>query len=84
MAHRPSAPAHQADSASSERPYLVVLGLVASASFGLSLAFTYSMPPVAFFSLPTRAWQLAVGGLVALTAGRWNRLPSESPQSPDA
>jgi hypothetical protein len=30
---------------------------------------------VAFFSLPTRAWQLAVGGLVALTAGQWRRLP---------
>ena len=30
---------------------------------------------VAFFSLPTRAWQLAAGGLVALTAGQWRRLP---------
>ena len=34
------------------------------------------MPPVAFFSLPTRAWELAVGGLVALTAGQWRRLPA--------
>ena len=33
------------------------------------------MPPVAFFSLPTRAWELAVGGLVALTADQWRRLP---------
>jgi hypothetical protein len=29
---------------------------------------------VAFFSLPTRAWQLALGGVVALTVVRWRRL----------
>ncbi|MCV7377221.1 acyltransferase [Mycobacterium alsense] len=62
--------------ASSERPYLVVLALVAAVSFALSLVFTHAMPPVAFFSLPTRAWELAVGGLVALTAGHWRRLPA--------
>jgi peptidoglycan/LPS O-acetylase OafA/YrhL len=60
---------------SSARPYLVVLALVALASFALSLADTYLVPYVAFFSLPTRAWQLAAGGLVALTAGQWRRLP---------
>jgi peptidoglycan/LPS O-acetylase OafA/YrhL len=61
---------------SSERPYLLVLALVAAASFALSLVLTRVLPPVAFFSLPTRAWELAVGGLVALTAGRWRRLPA--------
>jgi len=60
---------------SSQRPYLVVLALVAVVSFALSLVITYVMPAVAFFSLPTRAWQLAAGGLVALTAGQWRRLP---------
>ncbi len=45
-------------------------------SFALSFAVTYVAPPVAFFSLPTRAWQLAAGGLVALTAGQWRRLPA--------
>ncbi len=60
---------------SSERPYLVVLALVAVVSFALSLVATRLAPPVAFFSLPTRAWELAVGGLVALTAGHWRRLP---------
>jgi peptidoglycan/LPS O-acetylase OafA/YrhL len=59
---------------SSERPYLVVLALVAAVSFALSLVITYVMPAVAFFSLPTRAWQLAAGGLVALTATQWRRL----------
>ncbi|MEE6176650.1 acyltransferase family protein [Mycobacterium sp. 050134] len=55
-------------------PYLAVLAVVAAASFALSLVITYVMPALAFFSLPTRAWQLAVGGLVALTAGRWRRM----------
>ena len=65
----------RAEATSSQRPYLVVLALVAAVSFALSLAVTYVAPAVAFFSLPTRAWQLAVGGLVALTAGQWRRLP---------
>ncbi len=60
---------------SSQRPFLVVLALVAAASLALSLAVTHVAPPVAFFSLPTRAWQLAAGGLVALTASQWRRLP---------
>ncbi len=65
----------RAHATSSERPYLVVLALVTAVSFALSLVVTYVVPSVAFFSLPTRAWQLAVGGLVALTAGQWRRLP---------
>jgi peptidoglycan/LPS O-acetylase OafA/YrhL len=64
-----------ATAAPSAAPYLVVLALVAAVSFALSLATTRSAPPVAFFSLPTRAWELAVGGLVALTVGHWRRLP---------
>ncbi len=59
---------------SSRRPYLVVLGLVAAASFALSMVITYVVPSLAFFSLATRAWQLAIGGLVALTAIHWQRL----------
>ena len=62
----------------SKRPYLVVFALVAVASFALSLVTTYLVPPAAYFSLPTRAWDLAVGGLVALTADRWRRLPALS------
>ncbi|MCV6964062.1 acyltransferase [Mycobacterium intermedium] len=57
---------------------LVVLALVAVVSFALSLMMTYVVAAMAFFSLPTRAWQLAVGGLVALTAGRWGRLPARA------
>ncbi|MGA7053108.1 MAG: acyltransferase family protein, partial [Mycobacterium sp.] len=63
-----------ADPPVSKRPYVVVLVLVAAVSFALSLMITYLTPTVAFFSLPTRAWQLALGGLVALTAPQWRRL----------
>jgi hypothetical protein len=66
----------QGDADPPRRPYLVVLTLVGAASFVLSLAVTYVVPSVAFFSLPTRAWQLAAGGLVALTAVHWRRLPA--------
>ena len=61
----------------SQRPYLVVLGLVAVVSFTLALAVTFWATSLAFFSLPTRAWQLAVGGLVALTADHWRRLSTQ-------
>ncbi|MBP3085717.1 acyltransferase family protein [Mycolicibacterium fortuitum] len=56
-------------------PYACVLAVVAGASLMLALAWTQTMPPWAFFSLPTRAWELAVGGLVALTAAHWRSLP---------
>ena len=62
------------EATSSRRPYLVVLALVAAVSFALSLVATPWAPAVAFFSLPTRAWQLAAGGLVALTVVHWQRL----------
>jgi len=65
---------NRSQATSSARPYLVILTVVAAASFALSFVVTYVMPAMAFFSLPTRAWQLAIGGLVALTAGRWREL----------
>jgi peptidoglycan/LPS O-acetylase OafA/YrhL len=61
--------------AASPSVYLVVLGLVAAVSFAASVITTHIAAPVAFFSLPTRAWQLAAGGLIALTATQWRRLP---------
>ena len=77
VAYSACASAHQSPMPPpSQSPYLVVLALVAAVSFALSLAITYVVPVVAFLSLPTRAWQLAVGGLVALTAGHWRRLPA--------
>jgi peptidoglycan/LPS O-acetylase OafA/YrhL len=55
-------------------PYLIALALVAGGSFALSLAWTHNLPSWAFFSLPTRAWELGAGGLVALAAGAWRKL----------
>ena len=75
-AHRRRSSASTTPTTPSKRPYLVVLGLVAALSFGLSLVTTYLVPPAAYFSLPTRAWDLAIGGLVALTAHQWRRLPA--------
>jgi peptidoglycan/LPS O-acetylase OafA/YrhL len=66
------------EATASRRPYLVVLALVTAVSFALSLVATPFAPAVAFFSLPTRAWQLAVGGLVALTVLQWRRLSARA------
>ncbi|WP_280829416.1 acyltransferase family protein [Mycobacterium sp. OTB74] len=62
------------DATASRRPFIVLLTLVVVASFALSFLASYIVPSAAFYSLPTRAWQLAVGGLVALTAVHWQRL----------
>ena len=57
-----------------KRPYLVLLTLITIGSFALSLVATYVVPAAAYFSLPTRAWDLSIGGLLALTVDRWRRL----------
>lgn len=56
-------------------PYLIVLAVVAALSFAISLIWTGGLRPWAFFSLPARAWELAAGGMVALSAVVWSRLP---------
>jgi peptidoglycan/LPS O-acetylase OafA/YrhL len=56
-------------------PFAVVLGMVAAASFAVSSVWTTTVPAWAFFSLPARAWELAIGGLVALSVVTWRRLP---------
>jgi peptidoglycan/LPS O-acetylase OafA/YrhL len=66
---------HRADTGAA-RPYLLALAAVAAISFALDLILTPLTPAWSFFGLPSRAWELAVGGLVALTAGRWRRLRS--------
>ena len=45
------------------------LGVVFLASLGLSIWLTAHKPEAAFFLLPTRAWEMLAGGLVALLAG---------------
>ena len=56
-------------------PYAVVVALVGATSLATAVIWTQTSPPWAFFSLPTRAWELAAGGLVALTIGQWKKLP---------
>jgi peptidoglycan/LPS O-acetylase OafA/YrhL len=53
----------------------VVAGLVLVASFAISLWLTTASAPWAFFSLPSRAWELGIGALVAVGAGRLATLP---------
>jgi len=59
----------------SRGPLAVVLAVVGVASFLLSLRLTARIEPWAFFSMPTRAWEFAIGGLVSIAAAEIARLP---------
>jgi len=48
---------------------------IAAASFYRSATTTVDDPAWAYFSLATRAWELAAGGLVAVTAQLWAQMP---------
>lgn len=52
----------------------LVMGVVLVASLWFSFAFTASDPGAAYFVTPTRMWQLAAGGIVALIAVRGIRI----------
>lgn len=69
----------------SSRPRLgigLVLGSVIVSSLVANLVVTDAAVNWAFYSLPTRAWQLAIGGLLALaTLPRGVRLPGSSSRS---
>jgi peptidoglycan/LPS O-acetylase OafA/YrhL len=53
----------------------VAAAVIAGLSFVLSLWLTEANAPWAFFSLPTRAWELGIGALLAVGAARLARLP---------
>ncbi len=55
---------------------LVAMAALGVSSLALSIWLTRVNQPWAFFSLPTRAWELAVGGLLALLAPQLGRLPN--------
>ena len=48
----------------------LVIGGVSAASLALSIVLTQISAPLAFYLLPTRAWELGLGALVALPALR--------------
>ncbi|SDQ66718.1 SGNH hydrolase domain-containing protein [Quadrisphaera sp. DSM 44207] len=52
-----------------------VLSLICAVSFYCSVTTTTQNAPLAYFSLQTRAWELAAGALVALVAGRLSVIP---------
>jgi peptidoglycan/LPS O-acetylase OafA/YrhL len=53
----------------------IALGMVIIASFGLSVTQTASHPLSAYFSPFTRAWELALGALVAVSTPWLRRIP---------
>jgi peptidoglycan/LPS O-acetylase OafA/YrhL len=53
----------------------LLLAAIVLGSFYYSVILTPADAPWAYFSLATRAWELGVGGLVALGASRLARLP---------
>ena len=59
------------------RTAVVVMSSVVVLSLGLCIWLSYANQPWAFFSLPTRAWEFALGGLLALVIERgWPRIPA--------
>lgn len=62
----------------SQRAVGVVLLAVAVASFIVSVVWTAHDSAMAFFATPTRAWEFAAGGLVAVTAPTLERLPKRT------
>jgi peptidoglycan/LPS O-acetylase OafA/YrhL len=53
-----------------------VLGTVTAASFAWSVHATAVSPATAYFSTLTRAWELGVGALIAVTAAYLDRVPA--------
>jgi peptidoglycan/LPS O-acetylase OafA/YrhL len=53
----------------------MTIGVVSAASLVLSIVLTHVSAPWAFYSLPTRAWELGMGALIALAALRSVALP---------
>ena len=56
----------------------LVVALVAVLSFALGVVWTATDAPLAFFLLPARAWELAVGASLALAISRLARLPARA------
>jgi peptidoglycan/LPS O-acetylase OafA/YrhL len=53
---------------------LAAMAAVVVVSLGLAQWGTHAKPTAAFFLLPTRAWELGIGALLALTSSYWGRV----------
>ncbi len=51
--------------------FLGAAAVVAVVSFGYSLFLTWYAPALAFFATTTRAWEFAVGAILAASVSRW-------------
>jgi peptidoglycan/LPS O-acetylase OafA/YrhL len=60
----------------SRRGVLVAIGVIGVVSFAASIVATADAPSVAFFSPHTRAWEFAVGAVIAGIAPTLSRVPS--------
>jgi len=56
----------------------VALFAIAGTSFAFALWLTSAAQPWAFFSLPARAWELALGGILALAGTRLRLVPERA------
>ncbi|TYP86852.1 acyltransferase family protein [Blastococcus xanthinilyticus] len=65
---------HRTPGRRSATPFVAVLAALVLVSFAVAQVLTAGSPPWAYFSLPSRAWELGVGGLVALGVPLWRRL----------
>ncbi len=54
----------------SAKTMTTVVGGIAAVSFALSVVGVWAFPQATFYLLPTRAWELALGALLALSGGR--------------
>jgi peptidoglycan/LPS O-acetylase OafA/YrhL len=59
-----------------QRAIVGSLVLVVAVSCYLSITVTATSAPWAYFGSHTRAWELGIGALIAVSAGSWSRLPS--------
>lgn len=57
------------------RRLALLIASIGGASIAASIVLTQISAPVAFYSLPTRAWELGLGALIALAGLRAMRLP---------
>jgi peptidoglycan/LPS O-acetylase OafA/YrhL len=54
---------------------VALVGAIIVASFAASVWLTYSNGPWAYFGLPTRAWELGIGAMLALFRDELSRIP---------
>ena len=58
------------------RRVAIAAGIISAVSFGLALWLTEANAPWAFFSLPTRAWELGLGAFLAIGGTQLARIPA--------